>query len=307
MKNKIFFRIIGALASALMIVAVFVPFINVVGYSQSIWGLYSKGSIYLPIMIIVFGAIGVIFFSLNIKTEFAYMSVGAISFYLIMRTVDIISQGTFNTLNAGYYFLLIGTIVTGIMAFLSNLKSKDVIEEKKQPIVEEEKSLLTKIDNLYDNPQSPMEVNIQPLDVNIQPLPIQEVNIPVENNQMSQPIPDVSLPIPEPVVPTVNEVSSPIINPVIQEFSQSIERVQPINQPVSPIVEQPVQFFNAENQVEPVTQINEQVQVSNPVVQQFETQPSIMPLNTPAPQPTEPTQNLQNNQGVDIFGQPVNR
>ena len=121
MKNKLIFRIIGALASALIIVSVFIPFISVTGYSTSLWESYKIiNSLYLPIMIIVFGAIGALFFALNIKTEFAYMSTGAIIFFLVMQTIDVLNQGLFNTLSIGYYLLALGAILTGIMSFLTN-------------------------------------------------------------------------------------------------------------------------------------------------------------------------------------------
>ena len=151
MKNKLIFRILGALASALIIVSVFVPFVSVTGYSPSLWETYElTNSLYLPIMIIVFGAIGVIFFALNIKTEFAYMSVGAIFFFAIMQTIDILDQGVFNTLSVGYYFLVIGALLTGIMAFLTNLKSKKKVEVVEEVKKEEEASMIDQIDKLYN-------------------------------------------------------------------------------------------------------------------------------------------------------------
>ena len=63
MKNKLVFRILGALASALIIASVFIPFVSVTGYSQSLWETHSAvGTIYLPIMLIVFGVVGVFVF-----------------------------------------------------------------------------------------------------------------------------------------------------------------------------------------------------------------------------------------------------
>ena len=127
MNKKLILRILGAIFSALIIVGVFVPFVSVTGYTQSLWGVYSSvNTLYLPIMLIVFGAIGVIFFSLNFKTEFAYMSTGAVLFFVVMQTIDVLDQGTFSTLSVGYYFLAIGAIATGVIAFLSNLKIKIV-------------------------------------------------------------------------------------------------------------------------------------------------------------------------------------
>ena len=53
MNKKLMFRILGAIASSLIIVALFVPFVSVVGYSQNLWDMYSKDSLYLLIMIMV--------------------------------------------------------------------------------------------------------------------------------------------------------------------------------------------------------------------------------------------------------------
>ena len=67
MKNRLVFRIIGALASALIIVSVFIPFISTTGFTQSLWEANKLiNALYLPIMIIVFGSIGVLVFSTNI-------------------------------------------------------------------------------------------------------------------------------------------------------------------------------------------------------------------------------------------------
>ena len=191
--KKIIFRILGALSSALIIVAVFVPFVSVTGFSQSLWQAHeATGTLYLPIMIIVFGAIGVIFFSINIKTELAYTSSGALLFFLITQTIPIIDQGTFKSLSVGYYFLAVGAVLTGIMAFLCNLKVKvKVVETVQEP--KKEESVLNQIDKLYDNHVSnDVEVSNELNDI-IQPLqPISALvsnqnEIPVQNS-LTQPI-----------------------------------------------------------------------------------------------------------------------
>ena len=343
MKNKLVFRILGALASALIIVAVFVPFISVTGYTASLWGLYSKESIYLPIMIIAFGSIGVIFFALNIKTEFAYMSVGAIAFFIVMRTVDILNQGTFNTLNVGYYFLVVGTILTGIMAFLANLKSKDNSTSVGEPAQEEEKSILTKIDNLYENTQNvgmeqlqPSEVIISPIDPNVQPLPV-ETSMQIEQPQMMNPaveqipvqpvaltpISEINQPIPE--VTNIPEISQSA--PVLEQQPQQNPVVQEFNQPAFPQPQQNlvVQEFNQpaapQPQQNPVVQEFNQPAASQPEQNVNSTQ-SITPLETISTLPnTEATAasnpvveeftNQQasapknDSQGLEIFGQGV--
>ena len=117
MKNKLIFRILGALASALIIVSVFIPFVSVSGYTQSLWDAYKVSeALYLPIMIIVFGGVGVLFFSINIKTEFAYSTSGALLFYTITETVSFVNQDMLDSLGIGYDCFVIGTILTPTIA-----------------------------------------------------------------------------------------------------------------------------------------------------------------------------------------------
>ena len=291
MKNKLIFRILGALASALIIVSVFVPFVSVTGYSPSLWETYElTNSLYLPIMIIVFGAIGVIFFALNIKTEFAYMSVGAIAFFVIMQTIDILDQGVFNTLSIGYYFLAMGALVTGIMAFLTNLKTKNKVEVKEET-KEEESSMLDQIDKLYNeqtNIQSELSP-IQPVDNVVQPLPIQPLEAVVPVQPIEQVVEEVQVnPIVQEIPTEQNEVvQEPIvkqntveneqpINPVLQEFNvpkveeNEVVQEQPIvepstNQPVNPVLQEfAVPSTSVVEETQPV-----QEQPTNPVLQEF--------------------------------------
>lgn len=278
MKSKLIFRILGAIASSMIILSVFIPFVNVSGYSTSLWESFgSTNSLYLPIMIIVFGAIGVIFFALNIKTEFAYMSTGAITFFLVMQTIDILNQGVFDTLSFGYYFLGVGAILTGLMAFLVNLKTKKVEEKVETKEDVQETSVLDQIDKLYSeqvvvqNQISP----IQPIQNNIEPLPIQ----PMQN----------TIPV-EPVVQNIEPVNSIVqpqeIEPVVE---QNLQPVQPvISEPVNPVVqefpvtEQPIQV--------------EEPQIANPVLQEFSVQQQ--PSQPIQPQVINPVINEFNNQSM---------
>ena len=324
MRNKLIFRILGALASALIIVSVFVPFVSVAGYSPSLWETFKlTDSLYLPIMIIVFGAIGVIFFSLNIKTEFAYMSVGAITFFLVIETIDILNQGVFNTLSLGYYFLAIGALLTGIMAFIINLKPRKK-QEKVEPVNKiVEPSMLDQIDKLYNEQvTSQTEISpIQPVNTVIEPVPLQpevvaqvptveQISPALEVQPAPETVPVASQPVeqvqvsqvvaPQPVNPVLQEFTQPTVNPVIQEFSvptqnpvlQEFTEPQPIEQvQVSQVVEpQPVV---QEQTIEPLTNTNEPIQV-NPVVQEF-TNPGSTVIHQ------QPTNEL------DIFGQPINK
>ena len=298
MKNKLVFRILGALASALIVVSVFIPFISVTGYSTSIWESNQlTNSLYLPIMIIVFGVIGIIFFALNIKTEFAYMSTGAITFFLVMQTIDILDQGAFNTLGIGYYSLIIGTLLTGIMAFLTNLKIKNKIEEEPPVLSNNEPTMLDQIDKLYNEQAiSQNEISpIQPIDNVIEPIPVQPINsvqsAPIEpivstevpNVAVEQPVEQVvpvqSIPVVEPQPQVIQQP----VNPVIQEFSNPVPTNIPTQEfSIPEVKEQPViqEGYVAQPDVSPQP---------NPVVNEFANHGS--------------TSESQQSSGLDIFGQ----
>ena len=334
MNKKMIYRILGALASALIIIAVFVPFISAAGYTLSLWNTYKSNAMYLPIMIIVFGAIGVIFFSLNIKTEFAYMSTGAIIFFGVMNTIDVINNGNFSNFSVGYYFLIIGAILTGIMAFLLNIKSNQVSEKTNNINNENQENVLNKIDKLY-NEQIPSEITpiqsvtqlnqsevlpiqpistipVQPIQSSVEPSiqPINNIPIkPIEEPQMS------NIPIQPSIPDGVNDnkvaESQSIINPAIQDFQYNI--------PVTPQVQ-------ANSPIPELT--NMQPMANNPVTNQFTNsqivqQPSFESVNNPLPNSSEQqnpvvqefastgtapiySQNINTGQ-TDIFGQPINK
>lgn len=318
MKNKLIFRILGALSSALIIVSVFVPFVRVTGYSQSLWQT-NANSLYLPIIIIVFGAIGVLLFAINLKTELAYSTTGALLFFLITQSVPIINQGTFSTLNVGYYFLVVGTLLTGIMTFLCGLKSKQkVVEEVK---IEEETnkddSMINQIDRLYETQtvqNNEIEINqvemIQPLQSvqSIEPIqPLSQssnsLNMPIEENERKSEISNDLLqptiteeqvenkPIVEQntVIEEKNEQPVSILNPVISEFEAPKPEISmPVENPVvaefEPVKEEiTVQAMNPvifEFATSEVNEINNMVQptISNNVVTET-IQPSVQSTN----------------------------
>lgn len=307
MNPKIIYRILGALASALIIVGVFVPFVSVTGYTQSIWGLYSTlDTAYLPIMIIVFGAIGVLFFSLDFKTEFAYMSTGAVLFFIIMQTIDVIDQGTFSTLSIGYYFLAIGAVLTGVIAFLSNIKQKENITPVSINNSNNTQNLMNQIDKLYNDAliqtAEPKQINTE----TISPIPVQPIQFDNNSNignVNEQPIPEISTQQIQPqqvefqpqmnpqVIPQVeqNKMTQPSTsNPVVQEFMNNVPNTNltSTSQTQTQVPVQPETEFNV-----PLTNINEEPK-PNPVVQEFSN-----------PQQSIPTTQTQENTGLDIFGQ----
>ena len=301
MNNKLFFRILGALASALIVVSVFIPFISVTGYSTSIWDSNElTNSLYLPIMIIAFGVIGVIFFSLNIKTEFAYMSTGAIIFFLVMQTIDILDQGAFNALGIGYYLLILGTLLTGLMAFLTNLKPKKKIQEISPVLTNNQPTMVDQIDKLYNDQAIPQnEISpIQPITNVIEPIPVQPIdNIqsrkiePIVEAQVSndtieqsvEQVPNADPVAPIPVVEIQQQVIQQPVNPVLKEFSNSV-------------------LTNIATQDFSIPEVKEQ-----PVVQErYATQPNVSPQPNPVvnefANPSS-TSESQQSSGLDIFGQ----
>lgn len=348
MNKKLIFRILGAISSALIVVSVFLPYVSVSGYSESLWGIYKTiDTLYLPIMIMVFGIIGIVFFALNIKTEFAYSTAGAVLFFTLMQTFDIINQDTFNTLSVGYYFLGIGSILTGVMAFLCNLKSKSLnqnaVTEQNNPV---DTPMLNQIDKMYSD-QNTVEENIpviQTVDNSIQPLPVQsipeQVSNPVPNVNVTAngPIPDLTQinPVPvQPVTPIQNQVSEPI--PEIQQPVPVMEQPQSsVNTTIQPEVNQVVQEFNQSN-VNPVVKdfmvnqsmgqnngisVNTQNQLVEPtqninvpltsineanVNETNKVNPVVEEFTNPSNQGLQINQDINNNNGTDIFGQPINK
>ena len=326
MKNKLIFRILGALASALIIVSVFIPFINVTGYSPSLWESYKLiNALYLPIMIIVFGAIGVIFFALNIKTEFAYMSVGAISFFAVMQTIDILDQGVFSTLGVGYYCLVIGALVTGVMAFLTNLKTKNKVEVVQEVKKETETSMLDQIDKLYnEQTTNQSEISpIQPIDNVVQPLPVQPLETvtpikPVEQIIEEKTIEELPVnpviqetvvqPVKESIVEQTPIVQEQSVNSVLQEFNVPMpEEVQVQEVPV--VEQQPVVETSGNQSLNPVLQ--EFAQPVNPVLQEFNVpmpeEVQVQEVTVVEQQPVVETSGNQSlNPVLQEFAQPIN-
>ena len=293
MNNKMMFRILGALASALIIVSVFVPFVSVVGYSTSLWNSY-ENALYLPIIIIVFGLLGVILFALNKKTEFAYMTTGATLFFIAITAIDAINNNTFSTYSIGFYFLAIGSVMTGLMAFLNNLKSKDETYSNYNSGVSEQ-PMVNQMNNLYRNEQV---IPVEPIQPIPEVQPVQEVqpipDIQLNTVEPAQPIPDVQ---PQPI-PEIN--NSIPVNPVIQDFNEP-----QVNNNINPVVNDFMepQVSNVQNPVVQDFNNVQSVNTVNPVVNDFMSSQTNSNIN----QPVEEFTNTMNTQTTDIFGQPINK
>lgn len=331
MNNKLIYRTIGSLSSAMIIVSVFIPFFKFSGYTQSIWEGYSGNFIFLPILIIIFGLIGVLVFSLNKKIELAYATSGAMIFYSVMRTVEIANQGIFESLSAGYYFLVIGSVLTGIITFLCNIKPKENVDNV--DMVQTKMSM----DNMMQ-PMQQIENNNMDLNSNLTPLMDNSNinNMQVENSNLFstfQNQPEIDLMNQTVIDNTLNPVQEPIIEEipnqlnVQQQFNQPI--IEPINTipQINPLSEQQYNQQNLNN-IEIPQPIN-QMQTNNQILNNI---PNIEPINVPIepifenqsieqqPFINNNISNVQNysmpinqqNSNVisnetDIFGQPINR
>lgn len=336
MNNKLTYRIIGAVASSMIIVSIFIPFFKLYGYTQSIWESYSGNFIFLPILIMIFGVIGVLVFSLNKKIEFAYATSGAMIFYSVMRTVEMINQGIFGNLSLGYYFLVIGSILTGVMTFLCNINPKENIDNIDM--------VQTKIN--MDNMMQPIQqVENNNIDFNPGLTPLMGNlninNMQVENSNVfptTQNLPEMDL-INQNVI---NNQIQPVQNPIITEIPNQLNLQQPYNQSIGDSINDMQQFntlselqYNQQNNQQNLNNIEtlesaNQVQTNNNN-QILNSIPAIEPINVPTvpifenpPIEEQPFVNNNDNNNdysmpvnqqnfnvayneTDIFGQPINR
>lgn len=248
MIDKLFMRVLGAISSALIIVSVFVPFSTIV--DTGLFELYDNlDMIYVPITIIVFGAIGVLAFSINIKTEFAYTTVGAISFFLIMQTMEVLNNGIgLSKFSLGYYFLLIGDLLTLIFTFLSNLKRKKSVSPV---IIEDNSSIPVSIQNIYSNLQGVNQVPQTP-NINNMQQP-QGLNMAV-NNQMQVPNLGINNQI-QPQVPIqpINQNINPISLDQTPGLNSNLTNTKQINQ----VSQEPINNLNPNPiGLEPIPELN---------------------------------------------------
>ncbi len=316
MNKKLIFRILGAISSALIIVSVFLPYISVVGYTRSLWDLYDN-SIYFPILLIIFGVIGVVFFALNIKTEFAYMTSGAVLFFAITGPAQTISDGLFKTLGMGYYLIFLGAILTGVMAFLLNMKEKPKkVDNSNGEAINNSSNMLNQIDKLYD---SNMDLNNQIKTIEpVSPTPAIEPVAPITQNPIPSSIPVMPISndsqvAPIPVQPIQNsqdvaigpQNSAPIeqVNPVVQSFDQPILNLNqglPSNSQIVNNINNNQQVANKPNPVvNDLMQPSGNLMQSNNTVNNIQSTPNVSNI---------PMANSVPNQGqVDIFGQPINK
>ena len=256
MNKNLIYRIVGALSSALIVVSVFLTYYSVYDYNYSLWTKNGEtSSLYLPIMIIAFGVIGIILFATNFKTEFCYATTGAILFYVISETFNYIRQGSFGSLSIGYYTLCIGCVMTGIMTFVVTAKNKI---KRIEPI---DSTATNETNKIYDT------VNIIPDQSN--------------SNNKVEPIPQVSSDIfNSPIVEPLKE--NPVLGGLNIPDSPISESVMPTT-PVEPIKESPV--LGGLNI--PTTPVSETVIPTTPV-EPIKENPVLSGLNIPDSPISEP-------------------
>ena len=301
MNNKLIFRTLGALASALIIVSVFIPFINTSG--QSLWEAYKiSNTLYLPIMIISFGGVGLFFFSINVKTEFAYSTSGAIIFFIVSQTITFINKNQIGTLGVGYYCLATGAVLTALMAFICNIKSKKSMKLKSIKS-DNEISVLERIDKLYNNQNEILSSSFS-----------NQNTFNMTNFQTNQSI--------EQQKQTNNFYNPPLINPALDFVSQPTQ-MAPQNDvfgttPVAqPVVAQVVEPVSQPTQIAPQNDVFGTTPAAQPVVEQvvepvsqptqtapqndvFGTTPAAQPVVAQVVEPvSQPTQIAPQN---DVFG-----
>ena len=131
MNKNLFLKILGIISGLLVISGLFLPYTK-----QSLWAIdISNNQIYLSIVIIVFALLPIIFYTINKKIEFVYTSVGALGFFITVQLVDAITKGTFSAFGLGFYFILVGIVLMGIVTIILGKKSKvNVLNEQIAPI-----------------------------------------------------------------------------------------------------------------------------------------------------------------------------
>ena len=114
-------RFLGIFSSLVMIVSMFIPFFN----DTNLWDTLNQSfDVYIRYAVLSFSALSLFVYLLNKKVEFAYISSGSILFFIFMRTLTLMELGYFDFVQIGYYCLLASTLLTILITFVYNIKSK---------------------------------------------------------------------------------------------------------------------------------------------------------------------------------------
>lgn len=104
-------KIAGLIGGLLVILGVFCPFRSILGYKESLWGAESP----FRFLLLIAAAGTIVVYWLETKFEFAYAAAGAV---LMVAISTVIGNEGFDYLSIGYWFLLLGGVVTAVVTFI---------------------------------------------------------------------------------------------------------------------------------------------------------------------------------------------
>ena len=124
-KNKdLIYKILGIGGSCLLIVSVFLPFLNYEGLTINLFESASEQS-YIPYIIIAASVISIVLILLNKKIELAYMMVGSLLTVSIYYSV--LYKDSFEFLSFGYYLLILGTLILLVSLLIQPKKGIEIV------------------------------------------------------------------------------------------------------------------------------------------------------------------------------------
>ena len=133
MNKKLVPRIIGMVGGLIIAFSLFIPFVKDAG---SLWNIFmNNGQMYLVFVIMIFGLLPTLLYGINKKTEYSYMSVGALLFFELLQLANTVSSNSIKSLDIGFYVMFVGILMVAIATFILNkdLKVK-VLDEQIAPI-----------------------------------------------------------------------------------------------------------------------------------------------------------------------------
>ncbi len=285
-------KIIGAVSSVLIIISVFIPYIQTSEYSDSIWSEYVTSAIQIPILLIAFGAFSLVLFLINKKIELAYISTGGVLFFLVMRTVQFVQENAFINVSVGYYLLCIGALFTTIMAFMINRSSNKNTSEVEYYDEDEFKYSNDRKIPQYQTNESISELPKQDLNSLVSEIPEPTLNTPtiVEEQNIDN------------SMPTQNQE-------IIFEQEQPVQPIPVLEQ--TPVMEAPVQPISEQSQVENMMPVNN-VEPLNQTYMNNVPFPEVATVNEQSMNTTSPNFPTENRSEdattqTDIFNQPIDK
>ena len=106
--------------SVLLILSVFLPYINHFSRTISLWNLESISRI----IYILLGLFVIVLYMINKKTEMSYIAVGYVFFNSIETIVEV---ENFSTLSIGFYLIVVSAIIIGALTFLYKEEKADAL------------------------------------------------------------------------------------------------------------------------------------------------------------------------------------